>query len=42
MEITSKNLDAQSAEKMTDEELSKKLGSYQKTESISISLGVYW
>lgn len=40
MEITSKNLDAQSAEKMTDEELSKKLGSYQKTESISISLGV--
>ena len=40
MEITSKNLDAQSAEKMTDEELSKKLGSYQRTESISISLGV--
>ena len=40
MEITSKNLNAQSAEKMTDAELSKKLGSYQKTETISISLGV--
>ena len=28
------------AERMTDAELSKKLGSYQRTESISISLGV--
>ena len=27
-------------ERMTDAELSKKLGSYQRTESISISLGV--
>ena len=40
MEITRKNLDTQSAEKMTDAELSKKLGSYQRTESISILLGV--
>ena len=40
MEIIRKNPDTQSAEKMTDAELSKKLGSYQRTESISILLGV--
>ena len=34
------DFDAVGAERMTDAELSKKLGSYQRTESISISLGV--
>ncbi len=34
------DFDASCTERMTDEELSKKLGSYQRTESISISLGV--
>lgn len=34
------DFDAVGAERMTDTELSKKLGSYQRTESISISLGV--
>ena len=34
------DFDAVGFERMTDAELSKKLGSYQKTESISISLGV--
>lgn len=34
------DFDAVGIERMTDAELSKKLGSYQRTESISISLGV--
>lgn len=34
------DFDAVGFERMTDAELSKKLGSYQRTESISISLGV--
>ena len=34
------DFDIVGAERMTDAELSKKLGSYQRTESISISLGV--
>ena len=34
------DFDAVGVERMTDAELSKKLGSYQRTESISISLGV--
>ena len=34
------DFDAVGFERMTDTELSKKLGSYQRTESISISLGV--
>ena len=34
------DLDAVGVERMTDAELSKKLGSYQRTEDISISLGV--
>lgn len=34
------DFDTVGAERMTDTELSKKLGSYQRTESISISLGV--
>ena len=34
------DFDAVGAERMTDAELSKKLGGYQRTESISISLGV--
>ena len=34
------DFDIVGAERMTDTELSKKLGSYQRTESISISLGV--
>lgn len=34
------DFDAVGAERMTDTELSKKLGSYQRTESIGISLGV--
>ena len=34
------DFDAVGAERMTDAELSKKLGSYQRTENISISLGV--
>ena len=34
------DFDTVGAERMTDAELSKKLGSYQRTESISISLGV--
>lgn len=34
------DFDAVGAERMTDAELSKKLGSYQRTEDISISLGV--
>lgn len=40
MEIIRKNPDTQSAEKMTDEELSRRLGRYQKTESIGILLGI--
>ena len=34
------DFDAVGVERMTDAELSKKLGGYQRTESISISLGV--
>ena len=34
------DFDAVGAERMTDTELSKKLGSYQRTESIGILLGV--
>ena len=34
------DLDAVGVDRMTDAELSKKLGGYQRTESISISLGV--
>lgn len=34
------DFDAVGFERMTDAELSKKLGGYQRTESISISLGV--
>ena len=34
------DFDAVDVERMTDAELSKKLGGYQRTESISISLGV--
>ena len=34
------DFDTVGAERMTDAELSKKLGSYQRTESIGISLGV--
>ncbi len=34
------DFDAVGVERMTDAELSKKLGSYQRTEDISISLGV--
>lgn len=34
------DFDIVGAERMTDAELSKKLGSYQRTEDISISLGV--
>ena len=34
------DFDTVGAERMTDEELSRKLGSYQRTESIGISLGV--
>ena len=30
------------AERMTDAELSKQLGSYQRAESIGMLLGIYW
>ena len=36
------DFDAVGVERMTDAELSKKLGSYQRTESIGMLLGILW